>query len=248
MRITIFGANGPTGRLLTAQSAAAGHETLAVTRNPDAFPLRDPRLRVVGADVLDQAAVDSVVEGSDALLSTLGVPFSKEPVQVYSRGMELILDAMKRHDVRRMVVVTSGAVTGEPEPTGGFLFNRVLQPYVMNKLGKTVYDDMRRMEDLLSRTDVDWTILRPSGLYSLPQITDYSLTEERGPGRFTARIDLAHAILRQVEDHRLLRKVGHVITTENNPSLLSMMLRETRKKQTDRSHGTVRSAPQPTAP
>jgi uncharacterized protein YbjT (DUF2867 family) len=33
MRIVIFGANGPTGRLLAARSVAAGHETVAVTRS-----------------------------------------------------------------------------------------------------------------------------------------------------------------------------------------------------------------------
>ncbi len=230
MRITIFGANGPTGRLLTAQAVAAGHDTLAVTRRPDAFPLRDSRLRVFGGDVLDRTAVDGAVEGSDAVLSALGVPFGKAPVTVYSRGAGHLLDAMKRHAVPRLVVLSSGAVTGEDEPTGGFLFNRVLQPYLMNKIGKTVYDDMRRMEELVSSSDVDWTILRPSGLYQLPAITHYSITEERGPGRFTARVDLADAMLRQLDDPRFCGKIGHVITTADNPSLLSMMLREARGK------------------
>lgn len=230
MRIAIFGANGPTGRLLAGQSFAAGHETVAVTRRPDDFGLRDPRLRVVGGDVLDRETVDGVVAGCDAVLSTLGVPFGKAPVEVYSRGAEHMLDAMKRHAVRRLVVVSSGAVTGDDEPTGGWLFNRVLQPYVVTKLGRTVYDDMRRMEELVSRSDVDWTILRPSGLYELAGVSDYSLTEEHGPGRFTARIDLAHAMLGQVDDARFIGKVGHVITTQDNPSLLATMLREARKK------------------
>jgi nucleoside-diphosphate-sugar epimerase len=226
MRIVIFGANGPTGRLLTRLSLTAGYDTVAVTRQPGTFGVQSPRLRVAGADVLDADAVAGLVEGSDAVLSTLGVPFGKAPVEVYSRGAEHMLDAMKRHDVRRLVVVSSGAVTGQDEPTGGFLFNRVLQPYVTKRLGKTVYDDMRRMEDLVSRSDADWTILRPSGLYELPEVTDYSLTEEHGPGRFTARIDLADAILRQVTDDRFVRRAGHVITTKDNPGLLSMMLRE----------------------
>ena len=69
----------------------------------------------------------------------------------------------------------------------------------------------------------------PSGLYELPGVTDYSLTEEHGPGRFTARIDLADAILRQVTDDRFVRRTGHVITTRDNPGLLSMLLREARK-------------------
>jgi nucleoside-diphosphate-sugar epimerase len=230
MRIAVFGANGPTGRLLTTQALAAGHDVVAVTRQPDRFPLQDARLRVFGADVLDHAAVDRAVEGSDAVLSALGVPFTKAPVTVYSRGAEHLLDAMKRHSVARLVVLSSGGVTGEDEPTGGFLFNRVLQPYVMNKIGKTVYDDMRRMEDLVASSDADWTILRPSGLYDLPAVTHYSITEEHGPGRFTARVDLADAMLRQLGEPSFSRKIGHVITTADNPSLLTMMLRETRRK------------------
>ncbi len=230
MRIVIFGANGPTGRLLTERSLGAGHDAAAVTRHPDAFPLNEGRLRVVGADVLDPRAVDAAVQGSDAVLSALGVPFGKEPVEVYSRGAENMLAAMRRSGVRRLIVVSSGAVTEEDEPTGGVVFNRVLQPYVMKKLGKTVYDDMRRMEGLVAASNLDWTILRPSGFYELPQVSDYSLTEGRGPGRFTARIDLADAMLRQIGEDRFVRKIGHVITTESNPSLLSMMMREAFKK------------------
>src|SRR5262249_57323136 len=132
----LLGDNGPTGRVLGRLRLTAGYDTVAVTRQPVEFPLQDPRLRVAGADVLDADAVDAVVEGSDAVLSALGVPFGKTPVEVYSRRAEHMLDAMKRHDVRRLVVVSSGAVTGEDEPTGGFLFNRVLQPYVTKRLGK----------------------------------------------------------------------------------------------------------------
>lgn len=230
MRIAVFGANGPTGRLLTAQSLAAGHNTVVLTRHPDTFPLHDARLRVVGGDILEQDSVDDVVDGSDAVLSVLGVPFGKAPVEVYSRGVGHILDAMKRYDVGRLVVVSSSAVTGEPEPGGGFFFNRVLQPYVTKRLGRTTYDDLRRMEAEVAASDVDWTILRPSGLFDLPEITRYSLTEAHGPGRFTARIDLADALLRQVHDDRFSRTIGYVVTTEGNPSLLSLMVHEAFKK------------------
>jgi nucleoside-diphosphate-sugar epimerase len=230
MRIAILGANGPTGRLLTGRALAAGHRVVAITRRPAEFPLRNSRLDVVGGDVLDQGAVDSVVEGTDAVLSTLGAPFGKEAVEVYSRGVEHTLNAMKRYGVRRLVVVSSSAVTGEDEPTGGFLFNRVLQPYVTRVIGRTVYDDMRRMEALVTTSDTDWTILRPSGLYDLPSVTEFSLTEGHGPGRFTSRADLAAAMVLQLSDAGFVRKVAHVITTEDNPSLLSMIWRESRKK------------------
>ncbi|GAA1632353.1 SDR family oxidoreductase [Kribbella alba] len=230
MRIAILGANGPTGRLLTEQALAAGHDVVALTRRPDEFPIVHQKLVVAGGDVLDPDAVDPVVDGSEVVLSALGTPFTKEQVEVYSGGGRNTLDAMKRFGTSRFVVVTSGAVTGEPEPTGGFLFNRVLQPYVTNVLGKTVYDDMRRLEELMADSDTDWTVLRPSGLFDLPEVTEYSITAEHGPGRLTSRRDLAAALLLQATDQRFVRKVAHVITTVDNPSLLSMMWREARKK------------------
>jgi nucleoside-diphosphate-sugar epimerase len=54
MNLVVFGANGPTGQLLTKQALAEGHAVTAVTRHPEAFPLRDARLRVLRGDVFDR--------------------------------------------------------------------------------------------------------------------------------------------------------------------------------------------------
>jgi nucleoside-diphosphate-sugar epimerase len=193
LRITIFGANGPTGRLLTGQALAAGHQVTAVTRRPESFPLHHDRLETVGADVLDPVAVDATVAQRDAVLSTLGVPAGKEPISTYSRGAANIVHAMRRHRVRRLAVVSSSGVDPHPYSDGGLLFNRVLLPYVTRVLGKTLYDDMRRMEALIRASDLDWTIVRPSGLYHLPSVTDYTLVEGHADGRFTSRVDLPRA-------------------------------------------------------
>jgi nucleoside-diphosphate-sugar epimerase len=230
MRITVFGANGATGRLLTGQALAAGHQVTAVTRQPHAFPLHDGRLEVVGADVLDPDAVDAAVTESDAVLSTLGVRAAREPISTYSRGVTNIVAAMKRHRVRRLTVVSSSGVEPHTYSDGGFLFNRVFLPYVTRVLGKRLYDDMRRMEMVVKESDLDWTIIRPSGLYHLPSVTDYTLVEGHADGRFTARVDLAASMLALLDDHRHLGTTVSVITTVNNPSLLQWMRREARAK------------------
>ncbi|MFJ9418835.1 NAD(P)-dependent oxidoreductase [Streptomyces sp. NPDC101227] len=230
MRITVFGANGPTGRLLTGQALAAGHRVTAVTRQPDAFPLRHDRLEVTGADVLDPVAVDAAVAERDAVLSTLGVPPGKEPITTYSRGVAHIVAAMTRHQVRRLAVVSSSGVDPHPYSDGGFLFNRVLLPYVTRVMGKTLYDDMRRMEELVRASDLDWTILRPSGLYHLPSVTDYTLVEGHADGRFTARVDLAASMLALLDDDRHVRTTLGVITTVENPALLRWLRSEAKAK------------------
>ena len=226
MRIAIFGANGPTGRLLTGQALAAGHQVAAVTRRPDSFPLRHDRLEVVGADVLDPEAADAAVAARDAVLSVLGVPPGKAPISTYSHGAANIIAAMKRHRVRRLAVVSSSGVDPRPFSDGGFLFNRVFQPYVTRGPGKTMYDDMRRMETLVRDSGLDWTIVRPSGLYHLPSVTDYTVVEGHADGRFTARVDLAASMLALLDDDRRLRSTISVITTVDNPTMLQWIRRE----------------------
>ncbi|MFP3513373.1 NAD(P)H-binding protein, partial [Peribacillus sp. SIMBA_075] len=102
MKIAVFGANGPTGRLIVRQSLEAGHDVTAITRNPDSFPPLGPGLRVVAADVHDPEAIDTAVAGQDAVLSSLGVPYSRQPVTVYSNGTANIVAAMTRHGVERL--------------------------------------------------------------------------------------------------------------------------------------------------
>ncbi len=86
MKLVIFGANGKTGRILTRRAVDEGHEVTAFTRHPGTFPVSGDRLVVVGGDVLDSKAVDAAVAGHDAVLSSLGVPYSRRPINIYSRG------------------------------------------------------------------------------------------------------------------------------------------------------------------
>jgi putative NADH-flavin reductase len=226
MSIVVFGANGPTGRLLVAHALAAGHQVIAVTRRPDKFPQQHPNLTVARADVLDASAVEGVVSGADAILSTLGAPYGRKQVAVYSVGARNILTAMERHQVRRIVVVSSSATDPKPYADAGFFFNRVVQPFVVNVLGKTVYEDMRRMEELIRNSEVDWTIVRPSGLFDADFVSDYELAENHIAGRFTARSDLAAAMLAQIDDERYVRKILAIATSENVPSMARLIMRE----------------------
>jgi uncharacterized protein YbjT (DUF2867 family) len=87
MRITVFGADGLTGRLLVGQALAAGHQVTAATRQPESFPLDHEQLEVVGSDVLDPVAVDAVVAQRDAVLSTLGARREETDQHLFARAL-----------------------------------------------------------------------------------------------------------------------------------------------------------------
>lgn len=225
MRTVIFGASGPTGRRLTDQALAAGHEVTAVTRRSGAIQPR-AGLTVVTADVTDATSVERAVAGSDAVLSSLGVPLSRKPISVYSRGSANIVAAMHRHGVKRLIAVSSSVLDPAWRPTGEHFFNYVMDPLVNQRMGRTAHDDMRRMEGLVRDSDLDWTLARPSGLFDHPAVTRYHLEENVADGLFTARADLAAAMVAQLVDDRFVRRAMAVITTEVRPSIAGLIWRE----------------------
>jgi putative NADH-flavin reductase len=231
VKITIFGANGPTGRHLTRQALDEGHDVTAFTRRPESFPEQHEALQVVGGDVYDLPAVEGAVKGRDAVLSTLGVPFTRKPITVYSQGMAHIVSAMEAHGVDRLVCVTSSVLGPHPEPQGGVVYRKVIQPFITGFVGRTLYDDMRRMEELVMASPLDWTIVRPSGLFETPGVTDYRIAEDHILGRFTSRPDLAACVLRQAADTRYLRKVLAVATVSVQPSMVQLVWREGIRKK-----------------
>src|SRR6478609_7243690 len=225
MRIVIFGANGQTGRLATRRALDAGHTTVAVTRRPGAFPFSDPALTVAGADVHDADAVGDVVEDADAVLSTLGVPFTREPVNTYSRGTANIVAAMQSSGLTRLVVVSSTGAYPAPGRTGAPFALRLVEPVITKTIGKTVYDDIRLMESVVRDSYLDWTIVRPSGLFDLPHVTEYTAGEVDPIGAFTSRCDLADYLVGLAANHG-----GHetvtISTTENTPTMWQMIRHE----------------------
>jgi putative NADH-flavin reductase len=231
MKLAVFGANGPTGRLLTQMALNEDHDVVAFTRHPDTFPIEHPRLQVAGGDVHDETAVASAINGDDVVISTLGVPFAKTPVAVYSGGAANIIAGMHAAGIKRLVCVSSSAVSPHPEPLGGFVFEKIMQPYVVNKLGKTVYDDMRRMEAMVSDSDLSWTIVRPSGLFEAPTVSAYSVAIDHIGYRFTARIDLADCLLRQALDDTYVRSTIAVATPSAKPSILKLIWQEGLRKK-----------------
>jgi putative NADH-flavin reductase len=234
MKLVIFGANGATGQLLTQQALDAGHVVTAVTRHPEIFPLHHRCLQVMPGDVFDLASVEQAVAGQDAVLSTLGVPFSGKDISVYSEGVAHIVQSMNKYGVCRFVCVSSSATdpqTRYHDSGGGFFFEKIMKPFVINSIGRTTYEDMQRMETLVMNSDLDWTIVRPSGLFETPTVTDYQVAEATIRGMYTSRADLADCMLKQLTTDQYLHKTVAVATVSEQPKMLQMIMKEAFQKR-----------------
>jgi putative NADH-flavin reductase len=205
MRLTVFGATGGIGTEVVRQALDAGHEVIAVVRDPAKLGVSgNPLLRVIRADVTDTEAIVPAVEATDAVVSALG-PRKNGLVTICSDGTHAILGAMDKTGVRRLVVVSaSGAYTDAGD---GALTRAVVKP-ILQRLLREGFTSVRAMEREVRASGTDWTIMRPPMLTNGARRGTYRTAIDRNVGRTIARADVADAIMHALAD---AGTIGHSI-------------------------------------
>ena len=199
MKLTILGASGATGTYLTSQALAAGHEVTAVVRDPARLTVpAHPRLRTVTADVMDPASIAPAIEGADAVISAVG-PRGTGPTTVVQDSVHSIIAAMDKTCTRRLLQVSGSVVADEGESP---YMRYLVKPVARRTFLRHVCADMRRGEDQIRDSDLDWTIFRPPALTGKPATGAYRTATGRNlPHAFTVtRGDLAACILATLSD------------------------------------------------
>ncbi|MEA3639404.1 MAG: NAD(P)-binding oxidoreductase [Lamprobacter sp.] len=198
MKIALFGATGGTGRQVLSQGLAKGDGFHVLARSPETLqPATD--LEVIAGDVLDQAAVDRCLTGTDAVICVLGSHGSAEPVE--ADGTERIIAGMQRLGINRLVAVTSMGVGDSREQVPGFF--RVIMQLTLKKIMAA----KERQEQLIRESGLDWTIVRPGGLTDGPATGSYlSGTDKSIKATRISRADVADFVLQQLRDDRYLHQ------------------------------------------
>jgi putative NADH-flavin reductase len=202
VKLAVVGATGATGRQVVEQALARGDEVTALVRRPEAVPVSHERLAVARADVLDGASLSGLLAGHDAVVSALGVGTQRAATTVYSAGTAHLLAEMAASGPSRIVVVS--ATPAGPWAHAPVLDRWVVYPLLQRLFGAS-YDDMRRMEVVLTGSDVRWTVVRPPRLLDKAAKGSYRISTEAQVGRSITRADLAAALLDVVADDTTVR-------------------------------------------
>ena len=205
MKLTIFGATGATGTILTKQALAAGHSVTAVVRDPGRLAVpHQQRLEVVTADVLDPASISPAVTGADAILTAVG-PQGTGPSTLRQDSARSIIQAMQETGARRLLAVSGSIVADEGESP---YLRYLLKPLVRRTFLRNVCADLRGTEDEIHASDLDWTIFRPPTLTNKPARGTYRTAAGRNlPHCFNiSRADLVACMLSLLDDRATVDK------------------------------------------
>ena len=202
MKVAIFGGTGKTGQNLVQQALDAGHDVIVLARTPSNITTQHEALKVLQGDVVDAQRVEETIQGADAVISVLG-PRSNKPEFIISKGTDNILNAMKRHNVRR-IIISAGAGVRDPQDKPKIV-DRVFG-VLLNILSKNAVADMRQVVDKVRHSDRDWTVVR------VPMLTDQPAQGTLKVGYVgdisprLSRADMAAFMLKQLDNNAYLRK------------------------------------------
>jgi uncharacterized protein YbjT (DUF2867 family) len=164
MKVLVFGATGGSGRAAVQQLSAQGHEVTAFTRRASTDQVLRAVQQVHG-DVMNASDVERAVQGHDAVVVTLGISENplrvrmfgpaRTPMAVRSVGTRHIIDAMRKHGIRKLVVQTTFGV-GDTRDRLGFadrmFFELLLKPQIA---------DTEVQNSVVADSGLDWTLVQP---------------------------------------------------------------------------------------
>lgn len=206
MKLVVFGATGATGRELVGLALEQSHVVTAFARDPAKLEVSHPNLNVIRGDVLDPAAVQSAVQGQEAVLCAIGAGAKRSTLR--ADGTRNILRAMEKAGVRRLVCQSSYGI-GDTRDKLSFLLKYVLVPLVL----RHAFADHEAQERVIRQSRLDWTIVRPVGLAKGRRTGIYrhgNLGAGAPAGAKISHADVADFMLKQLTDSTYLRQAPGV--------------------------------------
>lgn len=165
MKVLVFGATGGSGRAAIEHLVEQGHEASAFTRSPAAPGDGRPRVRAIVGDVMDPHAVERAVQGHDAVIVTLGIRENpvrvrllgpaRTPLDVRSTGTRNVIQAMRKHGLRKLVVQTSYGVGDTRSRL------RLSDKLFLELLLKPQIADTEEQNACVAGSGLDWTLVQP---------------------------------------------------------------------------------------
>lgn len=202
MKIAVIGAAGRTGRQVVARALEAGHEVVAIARDPGRLGIRHERLRTHAADATDAAGVAAGFAGCQAVVSALG-PVKGGPADGMTRAAAAVLAAMTKAGVRRLVWLTGAGVVHEGDsrsPSRSFI------RFIMRLVAPVVLADSEAAFGAVTASGLDWTVVR------VPMLSDGAAAGGLSAGttppkpRPVPRADVAAFLVGQIADPTWVRR------------------------------------------
>lgn len=202
-KIAVIGGTGKSGKYLVKQLIEQGFQFKILLRNPDNFQINNPLVEIVKGDVTNPNVVNTLIEGCQAVISTLGMGIPASEPTIFSQATTNILQAMSEHKVRRYIVITGLNVDtplDKKSPKTLFGTDWMRKNYPISTANK------QTEFDILSNSEADWTLVRLPLIEQTDESGEIIVSLEDCPGDKISATDLANFLIQQLSTDTFVGK------------------------------------------
>lgn len=194
-KIAIIGGTGKSGKYLLSQVIKQNIPFKILLRDPAKLQISHPLMEIVKGDARDYEAIRKLVQGCDALISTLGQPQGEAPI--FSEATRNVLRAMQEHGLNRYILTTGLNVDApgdhkSPQTKSATDWMKTNYPH-------TTADKQVEFE-LLSKSNIRWTLVRLPMIIQTDTRNEIKISLHDCPGDQISATSLAFFLLGQLSD------------------------------------------------
>lgn len=202
-KIAVIGGTGKSGKYLVHQLLNQGFNIKLLVRNPDRVQIQSPLIEVVHGNVSHYDTVLQLVEGCQAVISTLGLGQPNSATSIFSQATKNVLRAMEACKITRYIVITGLNVDtpfDQKSPKTQFATDWMKTNYPLTT------SDKQLEYELLSNSDMDWTLVRLPLIEQTDEKREVLVNLQDCPGDKISATDLADFLIEQLTDKTYLKQ------------------------------------------
>ncbi len=207
IKIAAIGGTGKSGKYLVQQLIQQGYLIKLLVRNPDHAPLTNPQIEIISGNVTDYATVYNLLEGCQAVISTLGLGIPASEPTIFSQSTSHVLKAMHALNLHRYIVTTGLNVDTPFDQKGP---QAAYGTEWMKKTFPASTTNKQEEYRLLAASDVSWTMVRLPAIEQTDEAPSIQINLRDCPGDKISATSLANFLIGQLSDENYIRQAPFI--------------------------------------
>jgi putative NADH-flavin reductase len=203
MNITIIGASAGLGLETVKRGLDRNHSITTLSRSEVDLEGINSLTRILG-DATNKADLLKSIQNADALIITLGTAKNMSATTLFSDFAKLIVEINRENTLDIPFVFVTGFGAGESKNYVSWLVKMFLKYFL-----RDVYADKTKMEEIITHSNLKWTVVRPGRLLDKDLTEKYRIENKLYKGMKIGginRTDLADFLIKQAEKQTEIKK------------------------------------------
>jgi putative NADH-flavin reductase len=201
-KIAVIGGTGKSGAYLVRRLLELEMPIKLLVRNPEKHCFTNPLVEVVRGDARDYHSVLNLIDGCEAIISTLGQPKGEPPV--FKDASKNIVNAMLKYKLKRYIVVTGLNVDTrfdkKDEKTS------YATQWMYENFPETTKNRQEEYAYLTTQVGLAWTLVRLPMIFQTNEKFRVGVNLKNCDGHKISATDLADFLIGQLDDESYIQK------------------------------------------